>query len=120
MALSVSRTPRDYLIWFRPELVQVVRWAGDPNKPVSGLATVGKLSPRTSFAEWQEMVRLQSEPWSTVDIKTGQSLRVPLLEIVLEHVDQLARERESREFGRMSFWRSSTCASLNGSRRPSS
>ena len=95
LALSVSRTPRDYLIWFRPELVQVVRWAGDPNKPVSGLATVEKLSPRTSFAEWQEKVRLQSEPWSTVDIKTGQSLRVSLLEIVLEHVDQLARERES-------------------------
>ena len=95
LALSVSRTPRDYLIWFRPELVQVVRWAGDPNKPVSGLATVEKLSPRTSFAEWQEMVRLQSEPWSPVDIKTGQSLRVSLLEIVLKHVDQLARERES-------------------------
>ncbi len=93
LALSVSRSPRDYLIWFRPELVQVVRWAGDPNKAVT--AKEGeRLSPRASFADWQELVRLQSEPWSSVDIKTSQSLRVSLLEIVLEHVDQLARERE--------------------------
>jgi len=94
LALSVSRTPRDYLIWFRPELVQAVRWAGDPNKAVTANAQTQRLSPRTSFADWQELVRLQSEPWSSVDIKTSQSLRVSLLEIVLEHVDQLARERE--------------------------
>jgi len=93
LALSVSRSPRDYLIWFRPELVQVVRWAGDPNKAVSSKEGQ-RLSPRSSFADWQELVRLQSEPWSSVDIKTSQSLRVSLLEIVLEHVDQLARERE--------------------------
>lgn len=94
LALSVSRTPRDYLIWFRPELVQAVRWAGNPNKAVTTKAQGQRLSPRTSFADWQELVRLQSEPWSDVDIKTSQSLRVSLLEIVLEHVDQLARERE--------------------------
>ncbi len=94
LALSVSRSPRDYLIWFRPELVQVVRWAGDPNKAVTSGKEGQRLSPRSSFADWQELVRLQSEPWSSVDIKTSQSLRVSLLEIVLEHVDQLARERE--------------------------
>ncbi|MGE0594851.1 MAG: GAF domain-containing protein [Hyphomonadaceae bacterium] len=92
LALSVSRVPRDYLIWFRPELVQVVRWAGDPSKAIQ--PNSDRLSPRTSFADWQELVRLQSEPWSSLDIKTSQSLRVSLLEIVLEHVDQLARERE--------------------------
>lgn len=93
LALSVSRSPRDYLIWFRPELVQVVRWAGDPNKAVT-TEEGQSLSPRASFAAWQELVRSQCEPWSSVDIKTAQSLRVSLLEIVLEHVDQLARERE--------------------------
>ncbi|MGD9964905.1 MAG: GAF domain-containing protein [Hyphomonadaceae bacterium] len=93
LALSVSRSPRDYLIWFRPELVQVVRWAGDPNKAVTSKEGE-RLSPRASFTEWQELVRFQSEPWSSIDIKTCQSLRVSLLEIVLEHVDQLARERE--------------------------
>ena len=28
LALSVSRVPRDYVIWFRPEIIQTVNWAG--------------------------------------------------------------------------------------------
>ncbi|MGZ5927729.1 MAG: GAF domain-containing sensor histidine kinase, partial [Rhizomicrobium sp.] len=39
-------------------------------------------------------VRRQSEPWTSLDVRTAQSLRLSLLEIVLEHTDQLARERE--------------------------
>ncbi len=92
LALSVSRTPRDYLIWFRPEQVRQVRWAGDPNKPVD-IAT-GRLSPRKSFNDWLQQVERQSEPWSALDIHTVEALRVSLLEVVLTHVDQLARERE--------------------------
>jgi signal transduction histidine kinase len=92
LALSVSRNPRDYLIWFRPELRQVVRWAGNPNKPV--LPGDGRLSPRKSFDDWLQQVEQQSEPWSLIDIHTAEALRVSLLEVVLTHVDQLARERE--------------------------
>ncbi|MBS0276545.1 MAG: GAF domain-containing protein [Proteobacteria bacterium] len=92
MALSVSRTPRDYVIWFRSELVQSVTWAGNPDKPVE--SDSGRISPRKSFANWQQEVRYQSEPWSTADSKTALSLRVSLLEVVLQHTDQLARERE--------------------------
>ncbi len=91
LALSVSRTPRDYVIWFKPEVIQTVTWAGDPNKPMTGAE---RISPRRSFAAWKQNVRLQSEPWSGLDIRTAQSLRLSLLEIVLEHTDQLARERE--------------------------
>jgi len=92
LALSVSRTPRDYVIWFKPEVIQSVTWAGDPHKPVE--PGTERISPRKSFAEWKERVRLQSEPWSSLDVRTAQSLRVSLLEIVLEHTDHLARERE--------------------------
>lgn len=92
LALSVSRTPRDYVIWFKPEVVHTVTWAGDPHKPVEPGAE--RISPRKSFAAWKERVRLQSEPWSSLDVRTAQSLRVSLLEIVLEHTDHLARERE--------------------------
>ncbi|WP_273769825.1 hypothetical protein, partial [Aeromonas hydrophila] len=36
LALSVSKSPRDYVLWFRPELVQTVNWAGKPAKPAQG------------------------------------------------------------------------------------
>jgi light-regulated signal transduction histidine kinase (bacteriophytochrome) len=94
LAISVSRDPRDYLIWFRPEQIQTVRWAGDPNKPVTLAGGIERLSPRTSFAAWQAEVRGRSEPWSSLDVRTAESLRLSLLEIVLTHVDQLARQRQ--------------------------
>ena len=34
LALSVSRQPRDYVLWFLPELTSTVTWAGNPEKPV--------------------------------------------------------------------------------------
>jgi light-regulated signal transduction histidine kinase (bacteriophytochrome) len=90
LALSVSRTPRDYVIWFKPEVIQTVTWAGDPRKPAEG----ERISPRKSFAAWKQTVQFKSEPWTPLDLRTAQSLRLSLLEIVLEHTDQLARERE--------------------------
>ena len=94
LALSVSKIPRDYVIWFRPEIIETVTWAGNPDKSVYSEPDGVRLSPRKSFAAWRQEVRLQSTPWGTVAIQTAQALRVSLLEIVLRRVDQLARERE--------------------------
>ena len=93
LAISVSRSPRDYLIWFRPELVQTVFWAGNPDKSVEDSSGGIRLSPRKSFAKWQQSVLRQSEPWTNIDIKTAEALRTSLLEVVLEHIDQLSRQR---------------------------
>ncbi|ACK50960.1 multi-sensor signal transduction histidine kinase [Methylocella silvestris BL2] len=95
IALSVSKTPRDYVIWFRPEIIETVTWAGNPDKSVSAEPDGQRLSPRKSFAAWKQEVRLQSRPWSSVAIQTAQALRVSLLEVVLRRVDQIARERET-------------------------
>jgi light-regulated signal transduction histidine kinase (bacteriophytochrome)/anti-sigma regulatory factor (Ser/Thr protein kinase) len=92
LALSVSRSPRDYVLWFRPEVVRTVTWAGAPTKPIGPDAM---LSPRASFAAWQERVRLHATPWHDMEVETAQRLRVSLLEVVLRRIDQLAREREA-------------------------
>ena len=96
LAVSVSRSPRDYLIWFRPEVIHTVSWAGNPDKAMSASALdgTGRLSPRKSFADWRQEVRGQSDPWLSADVAMAGALRVSLLEVVLKHVDQLARERE--------------------------
>ena len=54
-ALSVSKTPRDYVLWFRPEVIHTVTWAGDPNKPVETANGGQRISPRKSFAAWREV-----------------------------------------------------------------
>lgn len=95
LVVSVSRVPRDFIIWFRPEVIHTVTWAGNPNKPVEVVDGVARLTPRRSFAAWQESVRFHSVPWSEAEIDAARALRTTLLEVVLRRVDQVAREREA-------------------------
>ncbi len=93
LTLSVSRTPRDYIIWFRRELVQIVTWAGNPDKPMDSGPGEPALTPRRSFAAWQETVRGHSAPWLTTEVEAARGLRVSLMEVVLRRIDQIASER---------------------------
>jgi light-regulated signal transduction histidine kinase (bacteriophytochrome) len=71
------------LLWFRPELIQTVRWGGDPSKPVA--APPGeRLRPRHSFAQWQEEVRLRSSPWTASDLEAADELQRGAIEVDLE------------------------------------
>ncbi|MFL5286011.1 MAG: histidine kinase, partial [Rhodopila sp.] len=94
IALSVSRTPRDYVLWFRPEVIRTVTWGGNPNKPVETGPDGARLTPRKSFAAWREAVKLHAHPWRSADIEAAKTLRLSLLEVVLQRIDQIARERE--------------------------
>ncbi|WP_291858100.1 HWE histidine kinase domain-containing protein [Bradyrhizobium sp.] len=94
MALSVSRHPRDYVLWFLPELVSTVTWAGDPGKPVEPGPLGDRLTPRKSFDAWQQTVTGQSRPWRSVEIDAARLLRTTVLEVVLHRIDQSLREQE--------------------------
>jgi light-regulated signal transduction histidine kinase (bacteriophytochrome)/CheY-like chemotaxis protein len=93
LALSVSRTPKDWILWFRREIVDTVTWAGNPNKAVDRAPGDGRLTPRESFRAWRETVRGRSRPWKPLEIEAAQSLRLAILEVVLQRIDQLARAR---------------------------
>lgn len=92
MAIPISRAPRDYIVFFRGEFVRSVTWAGDPNKSVE---TAGeRLTPRKSFAAWQETVRGASAPWSEREQRVGEALRLSLIEIILKLADEANLERK--------------------------
>ncbi|MBC7453785.1 MAG: GAF domain-containing protein [Massilia sp.] len=96
LAISLSRQPQDYVIWFRPERVRSVTWAGNPDKPVESGPHGQQLTPRKSFAAWQADVRHQSLPWNALDIESAHAFRIWLLETVLRQMADLARlEREA-------------------------
>ena len=95
LALSISRRPRDYVLWFRRELPRVVVWAGNPGKVMVQTAGGPRLSPRRSFAAWRESVRLQSAPWERHEIEAARALRVSLIDVVLQRIEAVAGEREA-------------------------
>jgi light-regulated signal transduction histidine kinase (bacteriophytochrome) len=93
LAIALSRSAREYVIWFRPESPATVRWAGDPEKPVKVDRNGVHLSPRDSFAEWLESTRLRALAWSDIELESAEALRVSLLEVMLHRMDRARRER---------------------------
>ncbi|MGB0904932.1 MAG: HWE histidine kinase domain-containing protein, partial [Mangrovicoccus sp.] len=88
MALPISRTPRDYIVFFRREVQQMVTWAGSPEKPVETGPNGIRLTPRKSFEAWKQVVTGRSDPWKPNERRVAESLRVTLLEVVLKLSDE--------------------------------
>lgn len=94
LAIPISRSPRDYVVLFRSEMVRSVRWAGDPHKPVEYGPNGPRLSPRESFAEWKELVRGKSRPFTSSELRVAETLRATLIEVVLRLSDEATAERQ--------------------------
>lgn len=76
MVAVISRELEEYVIYFKPEQLQFITWAGNPEKPVlvnpDGLM---QISPRNSFQEWSETVTATSVSWSIEEISSITSLK---------------------------------------------
>lgn len=93
LAVSLSRIPADFVLWFRPEVTRTINWAGDPQKPVTVGPHGARLTPRKSFQAWQAEVRQQAVPWDAIEIETAHGFRLLLLETVLHQMDLVRQER---------------------------
>lgn len=93
LAIPISRTPRDYLVFFRREIASSVTWAGNPQKPVEMLAGNFKISPRYSFEAWREIVRGQSAAWTEGELAAAEEIRIALIEVVLRYIDTSVDKR---------------------------
>ena len=95
LAIPISRSPRDYILFFRRELVQTVDWAGNPGEAkrlVTG-PNGPRLSPRKSFEAWRETVHGRSLPWTESDAKAAEALRVSILEVLLRFNEESERQQ---------------------------
>lgn len=97
LALPLSQLPRDYLFFFRKEIVHTLDWAGRPEKTYETGPLGDRLTPRKSFAIWKETVRHQSTPWTEGDREIAEAARSTLVEIVLRHSELMADEREKAD-----------------------
>jgi light-regulated signal transduction histidine kinase (bacteriophytochrome) len=87
LAVSISQLHSNWLMWFRPELVRTVEWAGEPQKP----RELGdRLHPRKSFELWKEQVRLRATPWDPVELESARSFRSSIQNFVLRRAEERA------------------------------
>ena len=106
LGIRISKLHDSYLLWFRPEVVQTVRWGGDPTKPVFG--NDERLHPRKSFDLWKEIVRGHSLPWRECEINMAYDLRNAIVGVVLRKAEEMAEissqlERSNKELEAFSY-----------------
>lgn len=103
LAVRLSRVEPHFVLWFRPEVVSTVAWAGPPEK-VEGEDR--RLHPRTSFAAWRETVRGRSAPWREAEVHGARELVQAINALVLRRTERLLRlnaELERRNIDLNSF-----------------
>ncbi|MEG4503145.1 response regulator [Microcoleus sp. F6_B4] len=83
--LPYAKQKSYHILWFRPEQIQTINWAGNPQDSVS-IDEMGKmhLCPRKSFKLWQETVREMSCPWQMAELEAAAEMRHILMLAVLE------------------------------------
>jgi len=92
LAVRISSVRQRYLLWFRPEMVETVHWAGEPVKENASKS----LSPRTSFESWKQIVHGRSEPWTEIEIESALDFRAALTVIGLRRAEEAVELGEAR------------------------
>ncbi|MDB9525334.1 ATP-binding protein [Oscillatoria sp. CS-180] len=109
LVLKISQLRRYLVLWFRPEILQTVNWAGDPRSSIhetqDGQVLLG---PRTSFRQWQETVEATALPWKAAEIESAENLKNAIVGIVLNKADELAQinlelERRNQELDSFAY-----------------
>jgi light-regulated signal transduction histidine kinase (bacteriophytochrome) len=91
LVVPLSHLRRGLLVWFRPQTIQTIAWAGRPDdKPQKAGPHGTRLTPRGSFALFAETVKGRSLPWSDVEIDAALRLRHLVLEWVITSSERLA------------------------------
>jgi light-regulated signal transduction histidine kinase (bacteriophytochrome) len=93
LAIRISEVRQRYLMWFRPEAVRTVKWAGEPGKAQD---KDQRLNPRKSFETWSELVRGRSEPWTEVEIESAREFRGAIMTISLKRTEEALQIGEAR------------------------
>jgi light-regulated signal transduction histidine kinase (bacteriophytochrome) len=96
LAVAFDPSRRDYIVWFRPEVIHSVTWGGDPNKPVGPTDRQTRIHPRRSFEAWTQVVRHRSLPWEQRHIDAAAAFRAAITGIVFRKANELAQERQRR------------------------
>lgn len=83
IAAMVSKDMDEIVVWFRPEQITEIHWAGNPEKPVvlseNGLMN---LSPRNSFETFSQQVENTALKWTKTEVSNVMKLREKIINTI--------------------------------------
>lgn len=74
LLVFLSVTGSDFIVFFRPDQLREVKWAGNPYEKFVKGGTEGYLEPRKSFKMWSETVFGKSKEWTEEQVETAAVL----------------------------------------------
>lgn len=99
MAVKISEN--EYVMWFKPEVIQTVNWGGKPDeKNIVVEDNKVRLSPRKSFEKWSQVVENKSTEWKDSEIEVAEQLRENIINIVLKNSTQLKKLNKELKYQR--------------------
>ncbi|WP_405211815.1 ATP-binding protein [Dokdonia sp. Asnod2-E02] len=87
LCVFVAKGEKDCILWFKPELKQVISWGGNPEKAV--VEEGKRLTPRKSFEKWNQEQVLTSLPWKDYEIASAQALRTSISNIIISRYQEV-------------------------------
>lgn len=93
LAIRISNVRHRYVIWFRPQVVRTVQWAGEP---VTKIKVNDQLHPRKSFESWRETLRGQSQPWTEAEQESAREFLSAIVAVSLNRTEEEAELSKAR------------------------
>lgn len=101
IACMTAKELNEMIVWFRPEQITSVKWAGNPDKPVV-IAEDGllNLSPRNSFEIFSELVENTAVKWTKTEVSNVMKLREKIITAINKKAGEirLLNERLKRAY----------------------
>lgn len=84
LCVPLNDEDNSLLALFRPELIKVITWGGNPNKSLDKKNFSGRINPRNSFSSWEEVIRNNSKSWASYEIDGLMFLKQVVVDTVAQ------------------------------------
>lgn len=101
IACMLSKELDEMIVWFRPEQITSINWAGNPEKPVVQSADgLMNLSPRNSFEIFSQQVENTAVKWTSAEITNVIKIREKIISAINKKAGEirLLNERLTRAY----------------------
>jgi len=90
LACALSKDLSELIIWFKPEQITSISWAGNPEKPAEPCEDgIMQLSPRKSFETWEQIVKNTSSRWTNEEVTTVVKIREEVIYAVNRRANEI-------------------------------
>lgn len=92
LVTEIGHDLSEYIMWFRPEIVKTLDWAGEQEKDTA-IQEDGsiRISPRKSFAKWTQEVKHTSEEWTNQEISAAIKLKEDLIQVINKKASEIRK-----------------------------